>query len=1512
MASLEVLAAIVDSNKILNAKIISVVARIKSMIELSPPADPLQHLEIARALIKLPSISSMTANSNHHQSHQGALSLSEDSACLLAEVCLPLLHADFMTKENAHCVIDILATVFPLLPPSTRAVILEACCASLEKYIREQSATYFEAEPGVVAMLALDLLSNFSVDFFSNDWKARVLAVLEEILRKGEGRVACHAINMLTPLLRDDPQLLPLWRCVRSVFHSHGSDDSCSQALLLLCALADLFLPPCGPPGPITQLLAEEDSFWEILQSGLSSPSPLTRKRTSYLLKRIMDALHSNHVSVTPSFSDALFQWDAGLGMEQCVVWDALVLVAETLEEKQIHVIKPVLDSRMKDVLLSAALRSACAGKVSVHVTWLTSLLVRMSHHESVAVKEWAVKFTLSMHLTSDHLSDPRVLKFILGPFMKMLTDSKVYHSCLQRPSVARIKGFPAMDTALPAFFSRCHSELSGHKREKFFEDFFKGMSDEAWDGSCLVFIFQGLSQLPAEPVLGPEVLSCVRKLLTTSCSTVELHVRGALHCFFLRTLMRIIDTERVNPEAFASVLCVISAAEALQRGEALWQEVSQWMAAQSHEAWSPEAMLQSLQHDCAEHLMSAENEVASSVQLSRMLLLALDAHVVSHEHLQLILRPVVELIASAGTRVYLDASRVNRALLLISSLLEEMRCGCDEEVIAMLSGCIVESFMAFATRQLTELQEVAHMTGINHQVAFLRAMLSVDKLRAVMWECAHTHTLLNTCVQSILAEQTTALSQQLSKHASLLFAVALSRHAPAHVRLNLKQTLFDRWLPVPCFMKPPDWVDKDSSSDDLQLGLTWGMLSSEHVSQQWALLSSHLGTEEGCGFRVSPACIDACLCTLDVLSPEALLPLLNCLKCILAEMPEEIQLRILQLAYTTLTEHVQNLSFWSLLDAFLPLILTEHKYEQLQLAADEWLSRLLELGQEKSGLANMLVQHLDRHLLLRPQLNLISCLQKTLLFGPVHSKGRRFSIEVHQYLLTLGEALPTNKLRDGSSRCDRMVRIRALSLLAKLSAAASRECHALLLALLRSLMLQLQQLQAVSGFKSYSNSLSHREKHRIVCAFFLLETVMNEEFVQTCFAEYVWSALKAESQPSVRVYLEWLIARLMLKHPFMQQAMWDVISQPTSEKKASYFSSVLCILSHLSKALDWPAPEQEAFYERAFPVVLPWCMAHHFTLRVYAQACLLSLWQHCSQRSLLLTRFHLLQHFVQQISSSGDHARVLLDNFTCLLHPICDLSIETLVSTLPRLCDIVETEWLSVESFDPIEGSVIPLRNPSPTLAQCQQGLWKVKSNKSETEVVTSSSAEGDIQKKIIPWQSMIPEQDLDLTSRKRVKRGGLVLVTSLIDKVPNLGGLCRTSEIFGVSEFVISNIGFTRDRGFESLSVTAEKWIPISEVPIARLKPYLESMRREGYTLAGAEQTAQSVSLTEYAFPEKTVLLLGNEKEGIPVELIQMLDVCIEIPQQGLIRSLNVHVSGALLIWEYTRQHLAAPSSS
>lgn len=64
-------------------------------------------------------------------------------------------------------------------------------------------------------------------------------------------------------------------------------------------------------------------------------------------------------------------------------------------------------------------------------------------------------------------------------------------------------------------------------------------------------------------------------------------------------------------------------------------------------------------------------------------------------------------------------------------------------------------------------------------------------------------------------------------------------------------------------------------------------------------------------------------------------------------------------------------------------------------------------------------------------------------------------------------------------------------------------------------------------------------------------------------------------------------------------------------------------------------------------------------------------------------------------------------------------------------------------------------------------------------------------------------------------------------------------------------------------------------------------------------------------HSFPLFIFLPFSNEREGIPANLLQMLDVCVEIPQQGIIRSLNVHVSAALLIWEYTRQHLSSGSA-
>ncbi|KAJ8763861.1 hypothetical protein K2173_003643 [Erythroxylum novogranatense] len=159
-------------------------------------------------------------------------------------------------------------------------------------------------------------------------------------------------------------------------------------------------------------------------------------------------------------------------------------------------------------------------------------------------------------------------------------------------------------------------------------------------------------------------------------------------------------------------------------------------------------------------------------------------------------------------------------------------------------------------------------------------------------------------------------------------------------------------------------------------------------------------------------------------------------------------------------------------------------------------------------------------------------------------------------------------------------------------------------------------------------------------------------------------------------------------------------------------------------------------------------------------------------------------------------------------------------------------------------------------------------------------------------------------MMEKLRASRQPVIIVASFLDRIPNLAGLARTCEVFRTSGLAIADASILHDKQFQLISVTAEKWVPILEVPVNSVKHFLEKKKQEGFSILGLEQTTNSVPLDKYAYPKKTVLVLGREKEGIPVDIIHILDACIEIPQLGVVRSLNAHVSGAIALWEYTRQ--------
>ena len=79
------------------------------------------------------------------------------------------------------------------------------------------------------------------------------------------------------------------------------------------------------------------------------------------------------------------------------------------------------------------------------------------------------------------------------------------------------------------------------------------------------------------------------------------------------------------------------------------------------------------------------------------------------------------------------------------------------------------------------------------------------------------------------------------------------------------------------------------------------------------------------------------------------------------------------------------------------------------------------------------------------------------------------------------------------------------------------------------------------------------------------------------------------------------------------------------------------------------------------------------------------------------------------------------------------------------------------------------------------------------------------------------------------------------------------------------------------------------------------LEIIELYGYTPVCIEQGGENIK--ECKFPEKPCFIFGNEGDGIPDEILNSCRYKIEIPQFGVLRSLNVSTAAGIVMYEYTR---------
>jgi len=128
------------------------------------------------------------------------------------------------------------------------------------------------------------------------------------------------------------------------------------------------------------------------------------------------------------------------------------------------------------------------------------------------------------------------------------------------------------------------------------------------------------------------------------------------------------------------------------------------------------------------------------------------------------------------------------------------------------------------------------------------------------------------------------------------------------------------------------------------------------------------------------------------------------------------------------------------------------------------------------------------------------------------------------------------------------------------------------------------------------------------------------------------------------------------------------------------------------------------------------------------------------------------------------------------------------------------------------------------------------------------------------------------------------------------NLGTLLRTCDAVGACLAVPRRRGIAEalDRGNTLRQPTCVHWVN-------RPADWLAAQRARGTAIVGVELADDAVRLGDLpAARGRTVIVLGNESDGIPYEALPLLDTVVEIPMMGTGMSLNVAVAGSLVLYK------------
>ena len=141
-------------------------------------------------------------------------------------------------------------------------------------------------------------------------------------------------------------------------------------------------------------------------------------------------------------------------------------------------------------------------------------------------------------------------------------------------------------------------------------------------------------------------------------------------------------------------------------------------------------------------------------------------------------------------------------------------------------------------------------------------------------------------------------------------------------------------------------------------------------------------------------------------------------------------------------------------------------------------------------------------------------------------------------------------------------------------------------------------------------------------------------------------------------------------------------------------------------------------------------------------------------------------------------------------------------------------------------------------------------------------------------------------------------VLMDNVIDH-GNIGTIVRSAQAFGVKDFAVTNRTF---------DWTYKKTIDASRGTVfhSRLARFdnaldaINALKAKGFQIVATSPHAPHIQGNIQLKKLPTVLVIGNETEGISDTVLKMADVTVQIPMTSAVESLNVAVAAGISLYE------------